>query len=157
MPSADNVPLQPDQWFEEDTPIYVHPKDPFKRVDLLTSTRPLKISLKNTVLATAPTSLHLYETSLPARFYIPLTSIDPSVLKPSKTRSQCPYKGEAEYYSVVLEDGEIVEDIVWFYRTPTIECAAIAGLCCFYNEKVDIAIQKDEKWEELQRPVTKWS
>ena len=29
------------------------------------------------------------------------------------TTTQCPYKGEAQYYDVVLEDGSVLEDIIW--------------------------------------------
>lgn len=142
-----------DQWLEEDTPIFVHPKDPFKRVDILASTRPIKVAIAGRTVAEASASMHLYETGLPVRFYMPLMSIDTSVLRPSQTRTQCPYKGEAEYYSVVI-DGKEYKDIVWFYTRPTIECAGVAGMCCFYNEKVDISIQGHGAWEELERPKT---
>jgi len=81
------------------------------------------------------------------RYYIPLSSIDTSVLRPSQITTQCPYKGTAEYYDVVV-DGETYKDVVWFYTQPTVECAAIAGLCCFYNEKVDMKIQHGDEWQE---------
>ncbi|EMC91103.1 hypothetical protein BAUCODRAFT_44707, partial [Baudoinia panamericana UAMH 10762] len=128
-----------DQWFEEDTPIHVHPKDPFKRVDILQSRRHIRVSVGGKVVADTTTSMHLYETGLPCRYYIPLTAVDPTVLRPSKTRTQCPYKGEAEYYSVEV-DGELHEDIIWYYNRPTLECGLIVGLVCFYNEKVDIEL-----------------
>lgn len=140
-----------DQWFEEDTPIFVHPKDPFKRIDLLQSTRPIKVSIGGVRVAATTTSVHLYETGLPCRYYIPLTSIDPAVLRPSKTRSQCPYKGEAEYYSVEV-NGELHEDVVWYYNRPTLECGKAESLCCFYNEKVDIELDG----RKLERPVTQF-
>jgi uncharacterized protein (DUF427 family) len=117
-----------DQWFEESTPIFVHPKDPFKRIDILQSTRPIKISIHETVVAETASSMHLYETGLPCRYYIPLTDVRPGVLKPSKTRTQCPYKGEAEYYSVDLGNGKVVEDVVWFYNRPTLECGKIESM-----------------------------
>lgn len=129
----------------------MHPKDPFKRVDVLTSTRPLKVELEGRTIAETSMAMHLYETGLPARFYMPITAIDVSVLRPSQARSQCPYKGEAEYYSVVV-DGKEYADIVWYYSRPTIECAAVAGLCCFYNEKVDISMKGNDGWERLERP-----
>lgn len=94
--------------------------------------------------------MQLYETGLPVRYYIPLTAINTSLLRPSKTTTQCPYKGEAEYYDVVV-DGKTHKDIVWFYTRPTIECATIAGLCCFYNEKVDMMIKNGNEWQKLDR------
>ncbi|GAB7337699.1 hypothetical protein MBLNU457_g2984t2 [Dothideomycetes sp. NU457] len=142
-----------DRWLEEDTLIFVHPKDPFKRVDIVSSSRPLKVEIDGHTIASAPTSMHLYETGLPVRYYLPLTSIDVSKLKPSNNKTQCPYKGEAEYYHVAIGDKEYT-NIVWFYNNPTIECAAVTGLCCFYNEKVDISIMENGEWVKLERPNT---
>ncbi|SMQ52210.1 unnamed protein product [Zymoseptoria tritici ST99CH_3D7] len=141
-----------DTWYEESTPIYVHPKDPFKRVDVLLSTRPIKVRIGGQVVASTTTSMHLYETGLPARYYMPLSAIDGTVLRKSDTRTKCPYKGEAEYYSVEV-GGETWKDVVWFYRSPILECAKIEGLCCFYNEKVEIELDG----EVLETPVTHMS
>ncbi|KAF2149784.1 DUF427-domain-containing protein [Myriangium duriaei CBS 260.36] len=141
-----------DTWLEEDTPIYVHPKDPFKRVDIVHSTRRIRISLDGKTVADTTSAFHLYETGLPVRYYMPLTAVEQSVLRPSGTRTKCPYKGEAEYYSVVL-GGKEWKDVVWYYTRPTVECAAIQGLVCFYNEKVEVEV--DGKQE--QRETTPWS
>ncbi|KAK0307115.1 hypothetical protein LTR01_005761 [Friedmanniomyces endolithicus] len=139
-----------DAWFEEDTPIHVHPKDPFKRLDILSSTRPIRVLINGVLVAETSTSCHLYETGLPCRFYLPFSAVvDPGVLRESATRTRCPYKGEAEYWSVEL-GGEVYEDVIWYYRTPTMESAAVAGLVCFYNEKVDIELDG----EMLERPDT---
>lgn len=138
-----------DQWFEEDTPIHVHPKDPFKRVDVLQSNRPVTVSVDGVKIASTPTAMHLYETGLPCRFYIPLTAIDPTVLRQSDTTTKCPYKGIAEYYSVEI-NGQLHEDLFWYYRAPTLECAKVEGLCCPYNERVDITLDG----KQLERPKT---
>jgi uncharacterized protein (DUF427 family) len=127
-----------DQWFEEDTPIFVHPKDPFKRIEILTSTRRIRVFIDDHVVADTRTSQHLYETGLPVRHYMPLTAVDQKVLRKSKTRTKCPYKGEAEYYSVDLGKGNVHEDVVWYYDTPILESASIVGLVCFYNENVSV-------------------
>ena len=130
-----------DQWLEEETPIFVHPKDPFKRVDILTSQRPIEIKVDGKTIAKTSTSAHLLETGLPTRYYIPLGSVDPAVLRKSSLITKCPYKGEAEYYDVIV-DGKEHKDIVWYYRHPTHESAAVADLVCFYNEKVDVYLDK---------------
>jgi len=132
-----------DQWYEEDTPIHVHPKDPFKRIDILTSTRAIRIVVEGVTVAESQSTMHLYETKLPCRYYMALTSIKPSLLRSSSTKTQCPYKGEAEYFDVVLpsdgaQDEKVLSDLVWYYDRPTVECAAVTGMACFYNEKVDI-------------------
>lgn len=138
-----------DAWFEEDTRVDVHPKDPFKRIDIVHSTRPLRVAVGGHTVAEAASAQHLFETGLPPRYYLPPTSVDQSVLRPSATVTRCPYKGEAEYYDVVV-GGETYKDIVWFYRHPTLESAPIVGHLCFYNEKVDIELDG----EKLERPTT---
>ncbi|VTT57516.1 unnamed protein product [Fusarium fujikuroi] len=140
------------QWFEEDEPIFVHAKDPFKRVDILHSTRPIEVKVNGRTVAKATSSMHLLETGLPTRYYLPLSAVDQSVLSKSPVRSKCPYKGEAEYYNIVI-DGKTFENLVWYYNHPTLESAAIARLVCFYNEKVDIILDG----ELQERPRTKFA
>jgi uncharacterized protein (DUF427 family) len=141
--SIKNLPINnfEDQWYEEDTPIYVHPKDPNKRIFILSSLRPLEIRVDGTVVARTNNCFHLIESTLPVRYYVPLTSIvDPSMLRHSKLRTGCPYKGEAEYYDLVLPGGKTYENLIWYYRYPSTECAAIAGALCFFNDKVEILL-----------------
>ena len=62
-----------------------------------------------------------------------------SLLRPSDTVTHCPYKGAATYWSVEL-DGTLHEDLIWCYRAPLPESQKIAGLACFYNERVDLFV-----------------
>ncbi|KAL9062148.1 MAG: hypothetical protein Q9157_009186, partial [Trypethelium eluteriae] len=118
-------------WFEEDQAITVHPKDPYKRVDILPASRHIEIALEGTVLASSRNVLHLFETGLPTRRYLPMTSVaDWKLLRESATRSRCPYKGEARYFDVLLPGGKEVRDVVWWYEHPTSESVAIAGRMC---------------------------
>ncbi|KAI9057264.1 DUF427-domain-containing protein [Trametes sanguinea] len=129
-----------DAWFEEDEEIFVHPKDPYKRVDVLQSSRHIRVEVNGVEVANTTRPRLLFETSLPVRYYIPKADCKLDLLVPSETKTQCPYKGVASYYNVQLPSGELVEDIVWWYRTPQLECAEIKGCAAFYNEKVDIYI-----------------
>jgi uncharacterized protein (DUF427 family) len=54
--------------------------------------------------------------------------------------TQCPYKGEAQYYDLVIPGQDPEPNLIWYYRLPTLECSLIAGALCFYNEKVDIKV-----------------
>ncbi|OHE92735.1 hypothetical protein CORC01_11953 [Colletotrichum orchidophilum] len=138
-----------DQWMEEETPIYVHPKDPFKRIEILPSLRPIEVKVAGKTVAKTEFAVHLLETGLPTRYYLPLASVDQAALRKSNLTTKCPYKGDAEYYNVVV-DGKEHSNLVWYYRLPTHESAGIAGLLCFYNEKVDIFLDG----ELLERPKT---
>lgn len=130
---------QLDQWFEEDVPIHQHPKDPYKRIDILKSTRTVKVALDGVTLAESSNPLFLLETTLRPRHYLPPTSVKWEYLSKSDTETYCPYKGRANYYHVNIK-GKEYRDLVWYYTYPTAESAAIAGHLCFYNEKVDVWI-----------------
>jgi uncharacterized protein (DUF427 family) len=137
------------EWFEEDEPIYTHPRDPYHRVDVLASSRHVRVELDGVTLAESHRPHILFETGLPPRFYLPLTDIRMELLRPSATQTHCPYKGAANYWS--LDTGrKVYPDLVWIYRTPLPESQKIIGLACFYNEKVDLYLDG----ELQQRPTT---
>ncbi|KAI1331581.1 DUF427-domain-containing protein [Xylariaceae sp. FL0255] len=136
-----------DAWFEEDARIDIHPRDPYKRVDVVYSSRPVRVLVNGHVVANAPGgSFHLWETGLPTRYYLPAAAVDARYLRDSHTVTGCPYKGEANYYNISIPgdekggDEKTFKDVVWYYKTPKLECAAVAGCLCFYNEKVDIEL-----------------
>lgn len=141
-----------DTWFEEDSPCYIHPKDPTKRIETFSATRHIRIALTGHTLASSNNVVMLIEPLLPTRYYLPKTSVDWELLVPSETTSGCPYKGEAAYYDVVV-GGAVHKDLVWWYKYPTMEASAVAGRVCFYNEKVDVFV--DGVLQE--RPVSKFS
>ncbi|KAF2501983.1 DUF427-domain-containing protein [Lophium mytilinum] len=128
-----------DQWFEEETPIYVHPKDPYKRISILPSTRHIRIEMDGVTIAETSTPIFLHETSLPTRYYIPPTSINWAYLRKSGQETSCPYKGKANYYHVAVKNSQH-DNICWWYQYPTMESAPIAGYLCFYNGVVDVFI-----------------
>jgi uncharacterized protein (DUF427 family) len=128
-----------DQWFEEDEEVFGHARDPYHRVDIRQSSRHVKVSLDGSVLAESDRALALFESNLPVRWYLPREDVL-AELEPSDSSSICPYKGTASYHSVRLGDGRLVEDLVWYYPEPLPEAARIAGLLCFYNEKVELEL-----------------
>jgi uncharacterized protein (DUF427 family) len=128
-----------DEWLEEDEPIYVHPRSPYSRVDILASSRHVRVEIDGVTVAESRSPRILFETGLPPRYYLPLPDVRMDLLVPSDTHTSCPYKGTAGYWSVEV-NGKRYEDHVWIYRTPLPESQKIAGLACFYNEKVDLYV-----------------
>jgi uncharacterized protein (DUF427 family) len=140
------------EWLEEDEPVYTHPRDPYKRVDILASSRHVRVEVDGVTVADSARPHILFETGLPPRYYLPLPDVRTDLLRPSGTQTHCPYKGTASYWSVQSAQG-LREDLVWIYRTPLPESQKIAGLACFYDEKVDVYLDG-----ELQpRPRTHFS
>jgi uncharacterized protein (DUF427 family) len=141
-----------DHWYEEDEEVFVHPRDPYHRVDILRSDRHVRVSLDGEELASSRRAVALFESNLPPRWYLPRDDVSAPLLD-SDTVTCCPYKGTASYHSVQLGGGELAADVVWCYRLPIPEAAAIAGLVCFFNERVDLELDG----ELQERPETPWS
>jgi uncharacterized protein (DUF427 family) len=138
-----------DQWFEEAEEIFVHPRDPYHRVDVVPTDRHVRVSLDGELLAESTRAIALFESNLPTRWYLPREDVV-AELEPSDTVTRCPYKGEAGYYSVPLPEGR---DLLWFYAEPFDESRRIAGMVCFFNERVDVELDG----ELQERPESPWS
>ncbi len=139
-----------DAWFEEDEQVFVHPRNPYTRVDALRSTRAVRVELDGVVLAESSCPVMVFETGLPTRYYLNRSEANFDHLIPTQTQTACPYKGiTSGYWSISV--GETVHpDLAWAYDFPTRQLQPIAGLIAFYNEKVDIFLDG----ELLDRPKT---
>jgi uncharacterized protein (DUF427 family) len=140
-----------DQWFEEDEEVFVHPRDPYHRVDVLPTSRHIKVSLDGEVLAESDHAMALFESNLPIRWYLPRDDVS-AELESTDTATRCPYKGIASYYAVRLPDGETVKDLIWYYDDPLRAVDGIAGRLCFFNERVDVEVDGEPE----SRPKTAW-
>ncbi len=141
-----------DAWFEEDEEVFVHPRDPYHRVDVLESSRHVEVWINGVRVADSHRPRMLFETGLPPRYYLPKLDVRQDLLRPSDTHTACPYKGTASYWSIEI-DGTVAKDLVWGYPSPLVEASKIANLVCFYNEKVDLVVDG----ERQERPATPWS
>jgi uncharacterized protein (DUF427 family) len=139
-----------DAWFEEDEEVFVHPRNPYTRVDALRSTRRVRVEVDGTVLAESASPVLLFETGLPTRYYLNRTEVDFAHLVPTETVTACPYKGTTTGYWSIRVGDTTYPDLAWSYDFPTAALSSIAGLIAFYNEKVDTFLDG----EPLPRPVT---
>lgn len=140
-----------DGWLEEDDPIVSHPHSPFSRIDIRESSTHLRLSLDGVTLAETSRARILFETGLPARYYIPREDVLVP-LEPSATVTTCAYKGTARYFAPVV-DGVARHDLAWSYEDPLIDGEGVRDYVCFFDEKVDVTLDGIER----PRPTTPWS
>jgi uncharacterized protein (DUF427 family) len=161
VPSGDLAPLEGhiafywnavDAWYEEDEEVFVHPRDPYTRVDTVHSSRHVRVVVDGQEVAETNRSVLLYETGLPTRYYIPKLDVRMDLLESTETITHCPYKGAASYWSLRVGD-KTYKDFVWSYPRPIPEIPKIENLLCFYNEKVDLYVDGALK----ERPVSPFS
>jgi uncharacterized protein (DUF427 family) len=137
-----------DEWFEEDERNVGHPRDPFHRIEIVHSSRSVRVERGGELLAASTRPYLLLEAPLPVRYYLPPEDVTEGILQPSSTRTLCAYKGQASYWSLESED-----DIAWSYPEPLREAAEVTDRIAFFNERVDLVVNGTR----LERPVTPWS
>jgi uncharacterized protein (DUF427 family) len=128
-----------DAWFEEDEEVFVHPRDPYTRIDILRGSRSVRVEVDGTVIAESSQPTFLFETKLRRRTYFPKLDVRVDLLEASPSTSMCPYKGTARYWSV-RTGGALHRDLAWCYEAPFRESAPIAGLVAFYDERTDVFV-----------------
>jgi uncharacterized protein (DUF427 family) len=136
------------EWLDEDEPVVSHPHDPFSRIEVLRSSRHVRVELDGRLLAESSRPMLLFETLLPVRFYLPREDVAVP-LEPSETSTYCAYKGRASYFSV--PDGP--RDVAWTYREPLHDAEPVRDRVCFFDEHLDVIV--DGKRHD--RPITPWT
>lgn len=124
------------EWFEEDELLFAHARDPFHRIDVRSSSREVRVEFNGVILAETSTPEVLFETRLPERYYVPRYAVNWDELEPTASVSYCPYKGRANYWKA---HGTEIE-VAWSYDEPVRGLERLAGLVCFYNERVDLFV-----------------
>ena len=119
---------EPFEWLEEDEPVMGHPRDPFKRIDVLRSDRHVRVEVKKATVAESFRSLMLIETGLPVRWYLPRADVQSDALRPSDKHTVCAYKGVASYLSV-----EGAPDVAWCYPDPLNDALPVKDSICFWS------------------------
>jgi len=89
-------------------------------------------------VARSQTARILFETALPQRYYVPRDDVRMEWLSRSLVRTGCAYKGYAEHF-----DLGSVPAVAWSYREPRPEVALVRDLVCFYQERLEVALEID--------------
>ncbi len=128
-----------DRWFEEDVEVFSEPRNPYVRVDALQSSRHVKVCHAGEVVAETTKPVLLFETGVATRFYVPAVHVRLDFLARSDRSTSCPYKGFASYYSITVNGSEL-ENSAWTYQTPFPAVTSIAGMICFYTNRLVVEV-----------------
>jgi len=110
-------------------------------ITITPATKRIRVSVGDTVIADTTRALTLKEATYPPVYYIPRADVDQAHLVRTDRVTHCPYKGDANYFSI-RTDTAMLDNAIWSYETPFLAMAQIAGHVAFYPDKVTI--------EELQ-------
>ncbi|WP_406374020.1 DUF427 domain-containing protein [Streptomyces sp. NBC_01550] len=132
-----------DAFYEEDERILGHAADPYHRIDIRNSSRPLEVRLGDTVVARSEHPVVLYESGFAPRWYVPRADIDETQLRPVEGQTFCPYKGLCDYYDI----GD-AHRAAWTYRNAYPAVGRIGDMVSFEPDQVEIHL--DGKRLELE-------
>jgi uncharacterized protein (DUF427 family) len=90
-------------------------------------------------IARTSSALTLSEASYPPVHYLPRGDVNMSQLERSTHTTYCPYKGNANYYSIPAL-GEAGVNSVWTYDEPFDAVGEIVGHLAFYPDRVLIEL-----------------
>ena len=107
-------------------------------------TQRIRVVVGGTTIADSINAKRVLETSHPPVYYIPPQDVQMDCLQPAPGRSDCEWKGSAEYYSVSTS-GRTIENAAWYYATPSLRFAKIASHVAFYPSKMDRCYVDDEQ------------
>ena len=138
-----------DAWYEEEEQIFAHPRDPYHRVDVVESSRHIRVEIGGQTVAESRRPRLLFETGLPTRYYLPVEDVRMDLLEATQTTSVCPYKGQASYWRLAGDPAG--RDVAWSYQNPIPQCPGIKGLISFLQRMVD-ALVVDEELQPTPAP-----
>ena len=139
-----------DHWLEDDDEVVSHPRDPYHRIDVRTSSRAVQWMLDGEVLANSSRARIVYETMLPERYCVPAEDVVAS-RELSPTQTYCAYKGRQGLVLVGRPDrGGRGEDLMWGYQNPQPDAAQLAGYVTFFDERSDLVVDGVAR----PRPIT---
>jgi uncharacterized protein (DUF427 family) len=104
----------------------------------------VEISFGGEKLAASDRAVLLEETGMPGRYYLPPQDVRTELLRPTSRHTTCPFKGQASYWSAEV-GGEVHKDLVWSYPKPIPQAEGIAGLMCFYNDRVELTVDGERQ------------
>ena len=97
----------------------------------------VRVTAGGMVIADTTHALTLKEATYPAVQYVPRQDAKMALLARTDRVTHCPYKGDANYFSI-MADGKTIENSIWTYETPFPAMAEISGHLAFYPDKVKI-------------------
>jgi len=96
-----------------------------------------RVAFQGHVIADSAAALILRESTYRPVVYFPREDVDMAFLARTERSTHCPYKGDAAYYSLMI-DGHLAESAVWTYEEPFPAMEQIRGRLAFYPNLADV-------------------
>jgi len=120
--------------------VWEYPRPP--RVEA--STRRIRVLVGGVTVADTTRAVRVLETSHPPVYYVPPEDVRGEVLRPTRRKTFCEFKGRASYYDLEV-GGRVVRDAAWCYPEPPAAFEVLRDRLAFYPGRVDEAYVDEER------------
>ncbi len=108
-------------------------------ISITPSGKHIRVTAGDVVIADTIKAVTLKEAAYPEVFYIPRADANMDAVTRTERVTHCPYKGDANYYSIKTGD-KVLDNAIWTYETPFPAMEEIKDYLAFYPDKVKIEI-----------------
>ncbi len=127
-------PIQPGQ-----ESVWDYPRPPL----LQKTAKSIQVYFNGICIVDTQNAYRVLETSHPPSYYLPPADIKMAHFQPVAGRSICEWKGQAQYYTIVVGK-KIAERVAWAYPTPTADFAEIKDYIALYPAPMDKCVVDGE-------------
>jgi uncharacterized protein (DUF427 family) len=114
------------------------------RISIEQSHRRIRVFFAGQPIADTTRAVYLFEKGLPPVYYIPRDDVRTEFLEPVATTTQCPWKGTARYWDLVVSDRR-AEQALWGYDAPLDDSLDLSTYVSFYWNKMDAWYEEDQQ------------
>jgi uncharacterized protein (DUF427 family) len=108
------------------------------------TSRHIRVIHRGHVIADTQAAMRTLETSHAPSYYVPPADVDRNCLRASEHRTFCEWKGQAQYFDVVVDD-QVLHNAAWRYHDPTPPFAALRDYIAFYADPFDACLVDGEQ------------
>ena len=119
-------------------------KHPHYQVDIKRTDDHIRILLGEYCLADSRRPLMVTETKHHPVWYLPLADVDADAIESTTHSTFCPFKGHASYWTVKVADSTL-ENSLWAYRDPYLECEPLKDHVGFYMDRFVLEVNGERQ------------
>ena len=104
----------------------------------------ISVEFNGVAIADSSKAILLHEGSMAPVYYFPRDEVRMDLMRPSRHKTHCPFKGDASYWSLTVGEKSL-QNVVWSYEKPIEEVISIKSFVAFYMDHLGATYDEDSE------------